>query len=64
MKKEAKEKVCKGKNCQKSLSSADKHKHCESCRNKRAKRVKEGLIKGGGAVVGVAAIVVGIVKKS
>lgn len=35
-----KQKVCKNKNCQKPLPEGYKYKHCESCRNKKVKQIK------------------------
>ena len=51
-------KQCKGKGCQNVILDGDKHLYCKSCRSKRAKKVKDGLVGAGKAalVVGGAAV--------
>ncbi|NLD16771.1 MAG: hypothetical protein GX666_04215 [Tissierellia bacterium] len=34
---------CKNKKCRRDLPEDYKHKYCEHCRNKHAKRAKDGL---------------------
>ncbi|MDD2216223.1 MAG: hypothetical protein PHE41_06615 [Eubacteriales bacterium] len=48
-------KKCKNKKCQRPLPEGYKHKHCENCRNKCVKRIKDA----GKAVAGVVVFVGG-----
>lgn len=48
---------CKSKKCQRGLPEGYKHRYCEHCRNKYAKRTKDG-IKAVGGVVGSFALLV------
>lgn len=36
-------KVCKNKNCMKTLPDGYKYKFCEACRNQQVQKVKKGL---------------------
>ena len=47
---------CKNKKCQRELPEDYKHRYCEHCRNKFAKRTKDG-IKAIGGVGGLALLV-------
>ena len=48
-------KKCKNKKCQRSLPEGYKHRHCENCRNKHAKRIKDI----GKAALGMAVLIGG-----
>ena len=48
---------CKNKKCQRELPEDYKHIHCEHCRNKYAKRTKDGIKAVGGAVGSLALLV-------
>lgn len=54
-------KVCKNKNCLKSLPDEYKHKYCEACRNQQAQKVKNGLKAAAGLAGTVACFAVTIV---
>jgi Zn finger protein HypA/HybF involved in hydrogenase expression len=48
---------CKSKKCQRELPKDYKHIYCEHCRNKYAKRTKDGIKAVGGAVGSLALLV-------
>ena len=49
--------TCKSKKCQRELPKDYKHIYCEHCRNKYAKRTKDGIKAVGGAVGSLALLV-------
>ena len=49
--------MCKSKKCQRELPKDYKHIYCEHCRNKYAKRTKDGIKAVGGAVGSLALLV-------
>lgn len=58
------EKKCKNKKCQRSLPNGYKHKHCENCRNRQVKGIKDIAKKTLGVMVSIGgAVAIGFASK-